>query len=365
MTDSNKDPGTPLTLNLPFPVRCHPAAAEIESNVLTWAEEFGLTPTPNARALLAGSRFGQMAAYAYPTASLPDAEWAAAWITWLFLLDDQLEEGAYGTEYAYRPVIEAVSQVLRSQDTKKPGAPLIRALADLNRQLVGWATPVWKRRWAAHTINSLKGALQETRLRDRAVPPSLAEYTMLGRISSASLPVFDTVELCAGVHLSDTAYRHPSYQKIVMAAADVFCWGNDLCSVDKEADCGIVTNLVRVLEHHQQMSRTDAVHAARTLIRQRADDLAAACDAFSTGSPYLGSAPHSGSAERASIEQAVTALCAWLGGTLWWHTAGTTIRYRPHTTGSTVPPDLLHHFDRTDNSCHQADDNMRRSQTLP
>lgn len=337
--DRNLKAGLPELLGLPFPVRRHPGHAQMEEHLRRWADRFGLTPTPETARQLAASRFAAMAAHAYPSAPQPRADWAGDWITWLFLLDDQLEEGAHGSENRWQEVIHAVRAVLQSPDrSSAAGPPLIRAWADLCTRLGPWATPAWKARFGAHLLESLHGALKEIRLRDRGIPPTLDEYTALGRVSSASLPVFDTVEVCAGAELPEHLHNTPLYREFLHAAADVFCWSNDLCSVQKERDAGMVTNLVLVLQHHDGLPPEDAAATAHALTRRRAQDLLAAREQLHLWAASDSLPP----AQAYALHQSVTALCDWLTGTLWWHSADVTTRYQP-TGPDRRPPiaDLL------------------------
>lgn len=134
-------------------------------------------------------------------------------------------------------------------------------------------------------------------------------------------------------------YNTPLHQEFVHAAADVFYWSNDLCSVQKERDAGIVTNLVLVLQHQDALPDEEAVAAARTLIQHRVQDLLAIREQLHS-SAVSDSLPPAGAH---ALHESVEALCEWLTGTLWWHTSSDTIRYQPTAPDSTPPPiaDLL------------------------
>jgi hypothetical protein len=76
--------------------------------------------------------------------------------------------------------------------------------------------------------------------------------------------------------LPDQVYDSPVFQEIVLAGADLFSWINDLYSLDKEIACGIVSNLILVLQHERLLNRAQAFIAARALISDRVNDLLAA-----------------------------------------------------------------------------------------
>jgi hypothetical protein len=62
----------------------------------------------------------------------------------------------------------------------------------------------------------------------------------------------------------------------VKGARRCHSWINDLYSLDKEIACGIVSNLILVLQHERLLNRAQAFIAARALISDRVNDLLAA-----------------------------------------------------------------------------------------
>jgi hypothetical protein len=157
--------------------------------------------------------------------------------------------------------------------------------------------------------------------RNSAIPLPLTEYILLRRDSSAALTCFDVIEICAQPKLPDQVYHSSLFQEIVLAGADLFAWINDLYSLEKEVACGIVSNLILVLQHERRLSRERAFIAARALINDRVKDLLAAEQRL----PELIDALHH-TAIKAAIHRYVAGIHHCIAGSNQWH-AHRTHRY--------------------------------------
>ncbi len=327
-------------IDLPFPARLHPDVEKIEAHTRDWAVRFQLVRSDAAAQHLARGRHGALAAYAYPTAPLAEAELTAIWFAWLFFLDDQYEEGAYGSDHRWTAVIEAVRGVLEPGHVAGPLAdsPAIRALADLSHRLDLLASPTWKERFVGHVLDTLGAALGEIQLRQGGTPPSISEYVALRRHTSSVIACFDLIEVCAHVELPAEVYHSATFQEIILAGTDIISWTNDLYSLGKEIACGIVSNVVLVLQREQGLDREQAFSAARTLIGDRVNDLLAAEQRL----PELTRALRLDQAAQETVRRCAAGVRDWIAGSNQWHTNGTT-RYQqpqPGAAASTIE-DLL------------------------
>jgi len=311
-------------INLPFPARQHPESARIETSTRDWVIRFGLADGAAGKQGLVQSRFGEAAAYGYPDAPLPEAELAAGWFAWLFFIDDHHEEGAEGSAQKWTGVTEAVCGVLEQGLPTGPLAdtPLIRALADLSPRFDARASPAWKERFTRHLMGIMTGGLHDIQLRERGTPLPLAEYIPLRRDASAVLTCFDVIEICGQTELPDQVYHSAVFQEIVLAGADLFSWINDLYSLDKEIACGIVSNLILVLQHERHLSREQAFIAARALISDRVNDLLAAEERL----PELIDTLQLDTAIQAAVYRYVAGIRDCIAGSNQWH-AHRTRRY--------------------------------------
>ncbi|MGH3972302.1 MAG: terpene synthase family protein [Pseudonocardiaceae bacterium] len=318
-------------INLPFPVRQHPQFARIETSTHEWVVRFRLANSDAATKGLVRSRFGVAAAYGYPDAPLPEAELAAGWFAWLFFVDDQHEEGTHGSAQRWTDVIEAVGGVLESGLPTGPlaGTPLIRALADLSHRFDALASPAWKKRFARHLMGIMAGGLRDIQLREGGTPLPLADYIALRRDASAVLTCFDVIEICVHTVLSDQVYHSSIFQEIVLAGADLFSWINDLYSLDKEIACGIVSNLILVLQHERRITREQAFIAARALINDRVNDLLAAEQRL----PELIDTLQLDTVTQEAVHRYVAGIHDCIAGANHWHAHGTG-RYQKPATGT-------------------------------
>ncbi|MEU5583426.1 hypothetical protein ABZ791_37965 [Streptomyces huasconensis] len=326
------------TVHLPFPARRHPQYEQVEARTRRWGRIFGLVRSPAAARALDEARYGDFGAYATPTAPLPATELMAEFIAWLYLADDQLEEGNHGSGPRWNAVTEAVRAVLQSRPDCTPMAstPLIRALADLGERLHPYGSRAWQKRFHSHLLDAFEAAKEEIRYRDRATPPPLAAYVPLRRAAGAVLPCFDVSEACSGMELPDAVHNAAPYQEVLLAAVDIICWTNDLYSAEKEAACGIVTNLVPVLAREQHISPERAYIAAREQIATRIKDLLAAETHLSDWG-----ATAVDLTVREKITLNVQGLRDWIAGSQQWH-ADVTPRYARPTTAPSIVEDLFH-----------------------
>lgn len=323
-------------LPLPFTPWMHPDADRIQVYAQDWARRRCLVHSESAVEGVARSRYGILAAYTYPSAPWPEVGLAASWLTWLFLADDQYEEGLYGTKQKWDVFTESLRWVF-SPKSVCPAAdsPLIQAVAELSEKLDTMASLAWKERFAKHVLGTANAVFQEIQLREERVPPSLSSYIALRRDSFASLPTLDTVEVFTRNELPATVYWSPAYQEIILAAADILGWINDLYSLEKEISCGIVTNLVLVLQHERELDKEQAIAAGRSLIIKRANELLAAQQHL----PKLCYSLNLDLATQNAVRQCAAAICDWVAGINLWNHQGTS---RYHQKPGTDPvEDLL------------------------
>jgi len=325
---------TTPSIDLPFSARRNPESNKIETSTREWIIRFHLGHgDAGAQGLVHQSRFGEAAAYGYPDAPQAEAELAACWFAWLFFVDDyhkeggSPEEGPRGSAQEWTDLTEAVRATLESTPPIGPlaGTPLISALADLCHRFDARASPTWKRRFARHLMGVMTGGLRDIQLRAGGTPPTLADYIPARRDASAVLTCFDVIEICAQAELPDQAYHSPAVQEIILAGADLFSWINDLHSVDKEIACGIVSNLILVLQHERRLNREQAFIAARKLIDNRVDDLLTAERRL----PELIDTGQLDAATQAAVYRYVAGIRDCIAGSNQWHAYRTGRYHRP------------------------------------
>ncbi|MFD7511776.1 terpene synthase family protein [Streptomyces sp. NPDC059853] len=317
-------PGPAAPPALPVTARRHPEAARLTRHAQAWAERFELIHGAEDARRLARGAPAELAAAMLPDAPRPEAELAACWMTWTFFLDDAYEEGPGGTTTAWSAVTDTFRPLLAWQPPPPGAPPLFRALGDLMDRLRVLTSPAWRRRFSGHLADGLAAVRREIELRDAGVPPTLAEYRTLRRDTSGFVPTLDILEVCHRAELPRTVYDAPRYQDLLRAAIDTNAWSNDLYSLDKEVACGLVTNLVLILEHERGLTRTDARRTASAMIEERAADLTRALHRLTPGD--------------APLARCATAVAHLVAGWLEWHARGTDRYTAPAPGCAPVPP---------------------------
>ncbi|NJQ03598.1 terpene synthase family protein [Streptomyces zingiberis] len=318
-------PGAP-GLYCPFPSEVSPYAAEAEAHLDDWVVRFEVVTSEVARKRFARAGFGQFAARTYPTADRTRLNLVADWFGWLFLVDDQLDDGRVGRDIdSARSAMAGLLAVLEQDGpagARGPGEPpLAWALRDLWHRTATGATPAWRRRFRGHLAACLDAACWEAENRITGVWPGEAEYIEQRRHTGAIYVCMDLIDIVAGLDLPEEVYEDELFQAALRSSSDVVVWTNDWYSLGKEMALGEYHNLVRVVEHERGLSQPEAlVHTAeaintetRRYLRHRERLLEA----------------HP--AHRAGLTTYLAGMESWMRGNLDWSRA--TLRYRERENG--------------------------------
>lgn len=230
----------------------------LEAHVQRWALDTRLVDDESL-ASLAKIRCGSFAAHTYGDAPREVVELGACLIAWLYLFDDQVAEG-HGLESVTALRARFVDYVflLHLRVLPRDLSPFHAALLDLmHRASDLGATHEWRARFAASMSDYFDGCARELPYRMRGEPPSIADYVSIRSSSVGAYPVFDLIELGAGLTLSDAEARtlRPARQ----LAAQLCAWVNDIYSYPKERADGEPLNIVKVIEHERGCGPEDAL----------------------------------------------------------------------------------------------------------
>lgn len=241
-------------LHCPFPSRISPHAEALEAANLAWLD---LLKLPRAER----GRFGRLAARAYPDASLDMLAIAAAWATWLFLRDDQCDEGGIASDpRAMRVLAEDQIDVLVGKRPSRAD-PLIDALADLRERMLLHGGGRWMSRFLVNVQDYFDASVWEAENRAHGRIPDLETYIRLRDLTGAVKTCFDIFELVEGP-LAVELRTDARLVRLMRLANRAICWSNDLFSVRKELAHGDVHNLVIVLRHAEGRSLGEAITRA-------------------------------------------------------------------------------------------------------
>lgn len=312
-----------------YPSPVSPWTTQADDYVQEWAASFGLIQSAAARSRFRATAPGELAGRVYATAAGSDRlETAAAWIGWLFLIDDQLDEGGTGKDpllagerlRPFASMMDGAGAVGTAGSPGaadgRPGPPLLAALADVWRRLADMPAS-WCAAFARHYAEYLRGCEWEAGNRARGRVPSEPDFLSRRREAGAIFPSLDVLEYAAGAPLPDRARNDPLLAGIREACADVVCWTDDLLTVDKERAHCDVHNLAIVLEHATGCAPREALDmvARRIAARLRDFDLLQEEIAAADGDEYT----------RHALSCHVQGLQHWMRGHLEWGLR--TIRY--------------------------------------
>ncbi|MGV9317198.1 (-)-delta-cadinene synthase [Streptomyces sp. NPDC003691] len=306
------------------PARRGPHADAADAQTLRWAAAAGLCETEAERRALTLIRPGLLAAWCHPRAGRADSELVAMWLAWLFLLDDRIDESDLGRD-ADR-LDDYLGELLGIAAGRPAVSPMGRALAEIVERASCGMTDSWHLRFRRHIAGYLSACVWQAAHRQGAQVPSPAAFPARRREFGAIMPTFDLVERTEARPLPPYLYCSRPYQDLLITAADLVCWTNDLLTVDKEAARGDPHNLVLVAAHHRGLGRHTAATAVANACEERLRTHERARHELAALLHTLGVPP----AVRRDTERCTGALLVWARGHLEWglgtprYTAGAT-----------------------------------------
>ncbi|WP_051722517.1 hypothetical protein [Streptomyces albus] len=311
----------------PFPSQVSPYAEAAEAHLDAWVARFEVVRGSVARRRFARAGFGQFAARTYPAADRAALELVADWFGWLFLVDDQLDDGRVGRDLAgARRAMDGLLRVLDRDDpaegARPPGEPpLAWALRDLWHRTASRATPAWRRRFTDHLASCLDAACWEAENRVAGVIPGEAEYIEQRRHTGAIYVCMDLIDVVAGLDLPEAVHAGEPFRAALRSSSDVVVWTNDWYSLGKEMALGEYHNLVRVVAHARGLTLREALeHTAEAVSAETRR--------------YLGHRERLLEAHpehRAGLTACLAGMESWMRGNLDWSRA--TLRYREREQG--------------------------------
>ncbi|MEU6851101.1 terpene cyclase [Actinacidiphila alni] len=256
----------------PFPFRVNPYADAARDHLAGWARDAGLVRRESARQRFDRADFGWFAALVYPEANAAHLELMADWFAWLFLVDDQLDDGLFGrSQDQVGDVVDQMRAVLGGRGPGPAGGgtvlpTVVSSLADLWRRTTADAPPGWDRRFIGHLEQCLStAALWEAGNRIGGIVPPEDVYIANRRHTGAIYVCMDLIEIVRPTRMPDEVRGSREFGAALDAACNVVCWTNDVYSLAKERALGEVHNLVYVVQHHRGLTERQAlerVHAA-------------------------------------------------------------------------------------------------------
>ncbi|MFJ2786477.1 MULTISPECIES: terpene synthase [unclassified Streptomyces] len=310
--------GSPVW-DLPARRAANPSATD--EAAVRWADATGLCQGPAESGKLRLVRPGLLAAWTHPAADEADLALVAMWMSWLFLLDDRIDEGALGRD---TDLLELRLQDLQAValGVSGPTTAMGRGLAEIIG-LAGGGMPTWWRlRFRRNVADYLAACVWQAAHRQAGQVPAPADFPARRRAFGAIIPSFDLIERTDGVLLAPSVHCSRPYQVLLLAAADLVCWTNDLMTAGKEAALGDPHNLVLVTAHHEKLDRPAAARIVSAGCERRLRDHARARRELGALLSGVKEGPDRSRAWQArqvrQAEYCADALLLWVRGHLEW-----------------------------------------------
>ncbi|MDW6059666.1 terpene cyclase [Streptomyces sp. FXJ1.4098] len=254
-------------LYCPFPHQVNRRAEQARRQLSEWVRTVGLIQRESARRRFEHADFGWFASVVYPTADEERILLMADWFAWLFLVDDQLDDGDFGRDPQHAgQVVAGMRAVLESADhgaaaARRTDLPTsVSSLADLWRRTATGMTAAWRRRFVRHLEDCLTAAaVWEAGNRVRGIVPEEDDYIENRRHTGAIYVCMDLIDVVERLDVPVDLYESEEFRDALDAACNVVCWTNDIYSLEKERSLGEVHNLVYVVQHHRELDQERAM----------------------------------------------------------------------------------------------------------
>lgn len=233
------------------PCRMHPAVYAIEAAVIDWARRTGLRADPEVG-------YHRMAGRAFAEFDAAAAALFAQWLTWLFHLDDELDERS-GPLDIFHGMLKGAAR-----------HPLEAAFADLWRVTSVRMSDPWRARFAVGLQRQYDACRTEAENRAAGRMPTLEEYPALRR-GTVGPYLYDLVEPCLRVEVPVWVHESEPWQLLVNACSDVTAWCNDVASRPKER--GDAHNFVVLAMRQLGLSEREATAWVLDRIAARCQDM--------------------------------------------------------------------------------------------
>lgn len=295
-------------LYCPFPSAVNPHAEAVNEHTLAWVKAFNLMPGEDEFDRLKKSKFGWLAARAYPNAPLEELKLVSDWNTWLFIRDDQCDESGIGKNPLLLSAIHAeLLEILKGRPPKQHEPALAHALHDIRTRLAHKAKPVWMCRFIYSVIEYFESSVWEARNRADGLIPDTATYILMRPYTGGLYTDIELIDITEDLHLPLHVRKNDVLQRLTLIANNVVCWSNDIISFAKESRHQDVHNLVATLRASQPTLQK-AIDVTAELINAQINAFIELQAQLPSYSPEID----------ADVQRFVAILRSWMRGNLDW-----------------------------------------------
>ncbi len=313
-------------IQCPFPSAVSPHAEAVHQHTLAWVERHALVTDGRALERLRASKFGWLAARAYPRAALDRLAIVSDWNTWLFMIDDLCDEHGIGPQ-RLTTVHAKCLQVLaggkpeprdpataqfppreRRSGEERSDLSLLRALEDLRERLQALVACDWMARFVHSVSEYFESSVWEAENRAHGRWPEPATYIRMRPYTGGLYTDIELIEPVERITLPLAVRKHPHLQRLALITNNVVCWSNDVISLQKEHAHHDRHNLALIFHRHYGLTIEEAVNRVvkRTEAQMRHFVALESC------------MPSFGAGLDAGVRRFVAVLRAWMRGNLDW-----------------------------------------------
>lgn len=296
-------------LSCPFPEKISPYANQVHAHTLEWVKYFQLVTDEKAFERLRLSKFGRLAARAYPDAALDRLEIISDWNTWLFVIDDQCDESGLGKHPdQLLNLHNRCLEILSGYPVKPDDVPLIHALYDIYHRLRPISTQAWLLRFTKSVSEYFEATFWEAQNRFYQRWPNTDTYILMRPFSGGLYTDIELIEIAEEIDIPCIARAHPCLMELANLTNNVVCWSNDIISLQKEKAHGDMHNMVLVMQHELRISLQESVDLVKKLIDAQIQQFQMVEKQLPT---FIEFPDH-------NLEKYVAVLRSWMRGNLDW-----------------------------------------------
>lgn len=253
----------------PFPSAISPHADALHQHTLDWVLQFDLVSDEKAWQRLRQSKFGRLAARAYPHAPLDRLEIVADWNTWLFVLDDQCDEWGLGKDPNQLAALHGrCLEILSGSVPDTEDVALVHAIYDIRLRIQPLMPLSWLTRFIQSAAEYFESTEWEAENRQKNIWPEADAYIRMRPYTGGLLTDIDLVDLTESISLPLAVRKHPCISELTEITNNVVCWSNDIISLQKEFKHQDMHNLVLIFNHHQGIGLQAALDQVNNLIEK-------------------------------------------------------------------------------------------------
>ncbi len=252
----------------PFTAQINPHVKAAQLHLLKWVQTFNLVQKETARKRFMRANFAWFAACTYPTADADNLALVSDWFAWLFLVDDQLDDGVIGRQLEQAQevlgellcVLDDIGTSGRLLPPSAHSSSAIASLANLWQRTFPQSTPTWRKRFFRHVADCFAAANWEAQNRIQGIIPDETTYIKKRRDTGAIYICLDLIDIVEHIDLPLHIYNSQVFQDTLEATSNVVCWCNDIYSLEKEKALGESHNLVLVVQHTHHFTQQEAMN---------------------------------------------------------------------------------------------------------